>query len=62
LVVSFDLLCVHQSITKARIAVLMSFAVITFAFGVIASEVWDTGLPVWAFVFALIICVSASQS
>jgi OPT oligopeptide transporter protein len=42
--------------------VLTSFAVITFGFGVIVIEVWDTGLPVWAFLFALIICASAGHS
>jgi hypothetical protein len=27
-----------------------------FVFGVVAIEVWDTDLPVWGFVFALLIC------
>jgi OPT family oligopeptide transporter len=36
--------------------------VITFTFGVIAIEVWDTELPVWAFVFSLIIGASSGHS
>jgi OPT oligopeptide transporter protein len=45
-----------------RACVLTSFAVVTFGFGLIAIEVWDTELPVWAFMFALIICASAGHS
>jgi hypothetical protein len=60
-VVYLDFLCVHQYRGQIDIN-LTSFAVITFAFGVIAFEVWDTELPVWAFVIALIICVSASYT
>jgi OPT family oligopeptide transporter len=44
-----------------RACVLTSFAVITFGFSLIAIEVWDTELPVWAFLFALIICASAGH-
>jgi hypothetical protein len=40
----------------------MPFSVMTFTFGVITIEVWDTELPVWAFVFALIICASEGHS
>ena len=36
----------------------MSFAVSTFVSGVVVIEVWNTQLPVWAFVLALIICAS----
>jgi hypothetical protein len=28
-----------------------------FVFGVVAIEVWDTQLPVWAFILALVICM-----
>jgi hypothetical protein len=60
-VVSLDFLCVYQYSGQSAIK-LRSFAVITFAFGVIAFEVWDTELPVWAFVIVLITCVSASYT
>jgi hypothetical protein len=36
-----------------------SFAVTMFVFGVVAIEVWETQIPVWAFVLSLIICASA---
>jgi hypothetical protein len=29
-----------------------------FVFGVVIIEVWETGLPVWGFVFAILICAS----
>ena len=35
---------------------LIFFSVTTFVFGVIAIEVWNTQLPVWAFALALLIC------
>jgi hypothetical protein len=38
------------------LCILKFFAVTTFAFGVFAIERWDTELPVWAFVLALVIC------
>jgi hypothetical protein len=40
----------------------MFFVVITFSFGVIVNEVWNTGLSVWAFVLSLIIGKSAEHS
>jgi cytochrome c oxidase subunit IV len=36
-----------------------SFAVTMFGFGVFVIERWDTELPVWAFVLALIICAAS---
>jgi len=51
---------VRAAIAEARHACnIMSFTVITFVFGVMTIELWDTELPVWGFVFALIIGVSA---
>lgn len=32
------------------------FAVSMFVFGIIAIELWDTKMPVWALVLALLIC------
>jgi OPT oligopeptide transporter protein len=43
-------------IEPKRAYVITFFAVITFAFGVVAIELWDTQLPVWAFVLSVIIC------
>jgi hypothetical protein len=37
-------------------SVLISFSVTMFVFGVVAIEVWNTQFPVWAFLFALVIC------
>ena len=31
-------------------------SVTMFVFGVVVIEVWETGLPVWGFVLALLIC------
>ena len=36
--------------------VLIFFSVTMFVFGVVVIEVWDTQLPIWAFVLALLIC------
>ena len=36
-----------------------SFAVTMFGFGVFALERWDTELPVWALVLALVICAAS---
>jgi OPT family oligopeptide transporter len=33
-----------------------------FVFGIVAIEVWDTQFPIWAFVFALVICASIGPS
>jgi len=33
------------------------FLVIMFVSGVVVIEVWDTDLPVWGFVLALLICM-----
>jgi predicted membrane protein len=41
-----------------RVCNMVYFTVVTFTFGIAAIEVWHTELPVWAFVLALIICVS----
>jgi len=27
-----------------------------FVFGIVSIEVWNTGLPVWGFVLAIVIC------
>jgi hypothetical protein len=34
-----------------------TLSVTMFVFGVVVIEVWETDLPVWGFVFALLICV-----
>ena len=36
-----------------RKSVLISFSVIMLVFGIVAIEVWDTELPVWAFILSL---------
>ena len=37
---------------------LISFSVTMFVLGVVSIEVWDTQLPIWAFVLALLFCPS----
>ena len=39
------------------VAILISFAVSMFVFGVVSIEVWKSQLPVWGFVLALCIGV-----
>jgi hypothetical protein len=51
-VVSRVILLVHQFLMQAR--TLISFSVSMFVLGVVVIEVWETQLPVWAFVLALV--------
>lgn len=36
------------------------YSVIMFVFGIVVVEVWHTGMPVYAFVVALLICMFAT--
>ena len=54
---------VRESTVEVKyVCMLTSFAVTMFLFGIVVIEVWETQLPVWAFVLALLICASARLS
>jgi OPT family oligopeptide transporter len=55
-VVFLHILCVHHSPSPKCTCVLTSFTVVTFTFGVIVIEMWDTQLSIWALVLSLTIC------
>jgi predicted membrane protein len=56
-VVSDDIRSVDPIISAMHLAVLISFSVSMFVFGVVSIEVWETQLPIWGFVLALCIGV-----
>ena len=60
--VFLHILCVHHSPSPKRVCVLAFFTVVTFVFGAVVIEVWDTQLPMWAFVLSIIIRESGSTS
>ena len=55
--VSDDIQSVDTIISAMHLAVLISFSVSMFVFGVVSIEVWKSELPVWGFVLALCIGV-----
>ena len=57
--VSDNIRSVDPNISAMRlpVAVLISFPVSMFVFGVVSIEVWKSELPVWGFVLALCIGV-----
>jgi uncharacterized membrane protein YhaH (DUF805 family) len=46
----------------SHVCVPTCFGVAMFMSGIVAIEVWNTQFPVWAFVFALLICASVKPS
>jgi hypothetical protein len=56
-VVSDHIRSVDPIISAMHLAVLISFSVSMFVFGVVSIEVWETQLPIWGFVLAL--CIGA---
>ena len=54
--------CINNQLKPQTWLCIMSFTVTTLAFGVVVIEVWDTQLPIWAFVLSIIIGESVQHS